>query len=166
MTNTFLYRTYQYLVFHHLLCCCLFVSLQSSIIYWKATAAHLGRSFPNLVYCVAAAILVIYRSDKSLRSLLFTISPLSPFSKTNIADTLQQPNILPTLCFKDLLPEKESNTSLLIVSRSCLQKICATTKCHNCGKLPVLKQAIFQEIASIALNVLNKFKNENNVIKC
>ena len=80
--------------------CCLFVSLQNSIIYWKATAAHLGRSFPNLVYCVAAAILVIYRSDKSLRSLLFTISPLSPFSKTNIADTLHQPAFLPDFYLK------------------------------------------------------------------
>ena len=102
------------------LCCCLFVSLQSSIIYWKATAAHLGRSFPNLVYCVAAAILVIYRSDKSLRSLLFTISPLSPFSKTNIADTLQQPNILPTLCYKK--PEKESNTSLWLCQGAVCKK--------------------------------------------
>ena len=58
--------------------------------------------WPDLfpIWCIVLpAILVIYRSDKSLRSLLLTISsstPPLPFSKTNIADTLHQPAFSPS----------------------------------------------------------------------
>ena len=138
----------EYLVFDHFFA---FSYLCKVPLFIEKPQLHIwGDPFP--IWCIVLPRLFWWYTARINHSDLYFLQSLpSPFSKTNIADTLQQPHILPTVCYKDLDLKKNQTLPLLILSRSCLQKICATTKCHNSGKLLVLKQAIFQEIASIAL---------------